>query len=45
MILGFIGITDIEVILAGGSNQVAQGEISQQELVASFTPSVLQAVK
>jgi FMN-dependent NADH-azoreductase len=45
MILGFIGITDIDVILAGGSNQVAQGEISQQELVASFRPSVLQAVK
>ena len=45
MILGFIGISDIDFIHAGGSNDVAQGKVKQQDLVASFIPAVIAAVK
>ncbi len=42
-ILGFIGLTDLNFIMAGGSNDVAQGKISQQDLVAQFVPQVTEA--
>ncbi|WP_263373995.1 FMN-dependent NADH-azoreductase [Granulicella aggregans] len=45
MILGFIGISDVDFIHAGGSNDVAQGKVKQQDLVASFIPSVIAAVE
>jgi FMN-dependent NADH-azoreductase len=39
-IFGFIGITDVTIVLAGGSSAVSQGKTSQADLVASFTPEV-----
>jgi FMN-dependent NADH-azoreductase len=42
-ILGFIGLTDVTVVLAGGSNDVAQGKTTLPELVAQYTPEVLAA--
>jgi FMN-dependent NADH-azoreductase len=45
LILGFIGLSEVEFIHAGGSNDVAQGKVNQQDLVASFIPSVIAAVK
>ena len=42
-ILGFIGLTDVTFIQAGGSNDVAQGKTTQQALVSSFIPEVQQA--
>lgn len=42
-ILGFIGITEVEVIGAGGTAAVAFGSTSLDELVAQFRPAVLAA--
>jgi FMN-dependent NADH-azoreductase len=39
-ILGFIGITDVRFILAGGTSDVDQGKVSREELLAKFTPEV-----
>jgi FMN-dependent NADH-azoreductase len=39
-ILGFIGLTDVTFVMAGGSNDVAQGKLSQADLVAQFAPEV-----
>ena len=39
-ILGFIGITDVTVVLAGGTNDVNQGKISLEEHVAPFEKEV-----
>jgi FMN-dependent NADH-azoreductase len=44
-ILGFIGITDTQVILAGGTSAVDQGQISREELVAKFAPEVIAAAQ
>ena len=44
-ILGFIGLTDVNFILAGGSNDVAQGKTTQEALVSSFKPEVEAAAK
>jgi FMN-dependent NADH-azoreductase len=44
-ILGFIGITDVTFVMAGGSNDVAQGKTTQEALVASFIPEVQAAAK
>jgi FMN-dependent NADH-azoreductase len=44
-ILAFIGITDVEVILAGGTAAVAFGSTSVEELVAQFRPAVLAAIR
>jgi FMN-dependent NADH-azoreductase len=43
-ILGFIGITDVEVILAGGTASVAFGTTTLDELAAQFRPAVLASV-
>jgi FMN-dependent NADH-azoreductase len=45
MILGFIGISDVEFVHAGGSNDIAQGKVSQQDVVASFIPATIKAVR
>ena len=40
-ILGFIGITDVTVVLAGGSSAVNQGKVTFEDHVASFEPQVV----
>lgn len=42
-ILGFIGITDITFIPAGGTMRIAQGQISEQELLAPLLKSAAAA--
>ena len=44
-VLGFIGLTDVNFVLAGGSNDVAHGKTTQEALVASFLPEVQDAAK
>jgi FMN-dependent NADH-azoreductase len=44
-ILGFIGITDIEVVLAGGTAAVAFGSTKTEELTLQFRPPVLAAAR
>ena len=44
-ILGFIGITDVEVVLAGGTASVAFGSTTVEELVDQFRPAVLAAAR
>ena len=44
-ILAFIGITDVEVILAGGTAAVAFGSTTVEELAAQFRPAVLAATR
>jgi FMN-dependent NADH-azoreductase len=39
-IFGFIGITDVTVVLAGGSNDVNQGKATKDELVAKYAAEV-----
>jgi FMN-dependent NADH-azoreductase len=42
-ILGFIGLTDITFVMAGGSNDVAQGKRTLPDLLAQFAPEVQSA--
>jgi len=44
-ILAFIGITEVEVILAGGTAAVTFGSITVEELAAQFRPAVLAAAR
>jgi FMN-dependent NADH-azoreductase len=44
-ILAFIGIADVEVILAGGTAAVAFGSTTVEELTAQLRPAVLAAVR
>lgn len=44
-VLAFIGITDVEVILAGGTAAVAFGQTSAEKLAAQYRPAVLAAVR
>jgi FMN-dependent NADH-azoreductase len=44
-ILAFIGITDVEVILAGGTAAVAFGTTTVDDLAAQFRPTVLASVR
>jgi FMN-dependent NADH-azoreductase len=44
-ILAFIGITDVEVILAGGTAAVAFGSTTIEDLTAQFRPAVLAAAR
>jgi FMN-dependent NADH-azoreductase len=39
-ILGFIGITDVSVVLAGGTTAVAQGKVPMDEFLAPFEQEV-----
>jgi FMN-dependent NADH-azoreductase len=43
-ILGFIGLTDVNFVLAGGTSAVSMGKITQDEFIAQFTPEVVAAV-
>ena len=44
-ILAFIGITEVEVILAGGTAAVAFGSTTLEEHVARFRPAVIAATR
>jgi FMN-dependent NADH-azoreductase len=44
-ILGFVGLTDINVVLAGGTNDVNQGKVPFEEFIASHQAAVLEAAK
>ena len=44
-ILSFIGITEVEVILAGGTAAVAFGTTTIKDLTAQFLPTVLAAAR
>jgi FMN-dependent NADH-azoreductase len=44
-ILSFIGITDVEIILAGGTAAVSFGSTTVEELAAQFRPAVLAATR
>lgn len=44
-VLAFIGVTDVEVILAGGTAAVAFGSTTVAELVAMYRPAVVAAVR
>ena len=42
-VLGFIGITDVEFILAGGTVAVDTGKVTREALLAEFVPAVVAA--
>lgn len=42
-VLAFIGITDVEVVLAGGTAAVSFGSITLEECAAKYRPAVLAA--
>jgi FMN-dependent NADH-azoreductase len=42
-IFGFIGLTDVTFILAGGTSAVAMGKVKQEELIAQYVPAVVAA--
>jgi FMN-dependent NADH-azoreductase len=44
-ILGFIGITELEIIRAGGTAAVAFGPTTLNELTAQYRPAVIAAVR
>lgn len=43
-ILGFIGITDVTFVMAGGTNRIAMGEIDQATFLAPFLEEIASAV-
>jgi FMN-dependent NADH-azoreductase len=44
-ILGFIGLTDVNIVLAGGTNDVNQGKVSSDDFLATFAEPVAAAAK
>jgi FMN-dependent NADH-azoreductase len=40
VIFGFIGITDITIVHAGGTSKIAQGEVSEPAFIEKFTHEV-----
>jgi FMN-dependent NADH-azoreductase len=44
-ILGFIGVTDVNFVLAGGTGAVDMGKAKREDLIAEFTPAVQTAAK
>ena len=44
-ILGFTGITDVSVVLAGGTAAIDLGKTTMPELLGQFKPSVSQVAK
>jgi len=44
-IFGFIGITDVNIVLAGGTGEVDMGKKGREELLAEHTPAVIEAAK
>ncbi len=45
LILGFIGMTDVNVIFAGGVGAVMQGKVSVEDFIAPFQQPVLEAAQ
>ena len=43
-ILGFVGLTDVDFVLAGGTSAVDMGKVTREDLIAKFTPEVVAAV-
>ena len=39
-VLGFIGITDVTIVLAGGTSAISQGKVSLEEHIAPFEKEV-----
>ena len=39
-ILGFIGLTDVSFVMAGGTTAVMQGQVTQDEFLAKFAPEL-----
>jgi FMN-dependent NADH-azoreductase len=44
-ILGFIGLTDVNIVLAGGTSAVDRGQKSREEFLAEYKPAVVEAAK
>jgi FMN-dependent NADH-azoreductase len=44
-VLGFMGMTEVEIVLAGGSGAVSMGKRTLEDLVAEFTPAVVAAAQ
>jgi FMN-dependent NADH-azoreductase len=44
-VLGFIGLTDVNIVLAGGTSDVDRGVKSREELLAQYTPFVVEAAQ
>ena len=44
-ILGFIGMTDVTFVMAGGTSGIDMGKVKREDLIASFTPEVEAAAK
>ena len=44
-ILGFLGITDVQVVLAGGTSGIDQGKTTLQEYLPAHTAEVVEAVR
>lgn len=42
-ILGFIGLTDVTFVLAGGTGAVDMGKVKREDLIAEFVPAVIAA--
>ena len=42
-IFGFIGITDVSFVLAGGTGDIDQGKVKREDLLAKFEPQVSSA--
>jgi FMN-dependent NADH-azoreductase len=44
-ILGFMGLTDVNIVLAGGTSAVDRGQKSREELLTEYAPAVVEAAK
>ncbi len=44
-ILGFIGISDVNIVYAGGTSAIDQGKVSREEFVVPFTEAAIAAAK
>ncbi len=44
-ILGFIGISDVNVVLAGGTSAISMGKATMPEVLGQFEPAVAEAAK
>lgn len=44
-VLGFIGMTDIHFVMAGGTSGIDKGQVKREDLVAEFVPAVEAAAK
>lgn len=42
-VLGFIGLSDVNIVLAGGTSAIDMGKLSREELIAELTPAVVAA--